>query len=277
MYSVREQQYFLKHYYAYYKGAIDGISGSGTKTGIRLFQENHGLTADGIWGKNTDAKCLKIVKKIQEKLNESLKIEMPITDKVREVLTNSNIENALVEDICAYVAEKLGEKATKLEVDGIMGENNIEAIRNYQWANGLDVDGIIGTNTAIKMFGAELITPLTVKDWSLYPNFERSEFVCKCGGKYCNGDTAEMYTAVLEILQKIRNDYGKAVHITSGVRCPTHNRNVDGVNSSRHKLGKAVDFYIKGVGGDELVRLAYKYGCRYAYNIDGGAIHFDVY
>ncbi len=37
----------------YYTGTVDGISGSGTKKAITLFQQQHGLTADGIYGPAT--------------------------------------------------------------------------------------------------------------------------------------------------------------------------------------------------------------------------------
>ncbi len=37
----------------YYTGTVDGISGSGTKKAVTLFQQQHGLTADGIYGPAT--------------------------------------------------------------------------------------------------------------------------------------------------------------------------------------------------------------------------------
>ena len=37
----------------YYTGAVDGLSGSGTKKALTLFQQQHGLTADGIYGPAT--------------------------------------------------------------------------------------------------------------------------------------------------------------------------------------------------------------------------------
>ena len=39
----------------YYTGAVDGISGTGTKKAITLFQQQHDLTADGIYGPATAA------------------------------------------------------------------------------------------------------------------------------------------------------------------------------------------------------------------------------
>ena len=37
----------------FYQGAVDGISGAGTKKALTLFQQQHGLTADGIYGPAT--------------------------------------------------------------------------------------------------------------------------------------------------------------------------------------------------------------------------------
>jgi peptidoglycan hydrolase-like protein with peptidoglycan-binding domain len=37
----------------YYSGVNDGIFGSGTETGVRNFQRDHGLTIDGIAGPQT--------------------------------------------------------------------------------------------------------------------------------------------------------------------------------------------------------------------------------
>ena len=39
----------------YYTGTVDGLSGPGTKKAITLFQKQHGLTADGIYGPATAA------------------------------------------------------------------------------------------------------------------------------------------------------------------------------------------------------------------------------
>lgn len=53
--TVKQQQHLLA-YLGYYTGAIDGISGVGTKEAIRAFQKDAGgLDVDGICGKQTQA------------------------------------------------------------------------------------------------------------------------------------------------------------------------------------------------------------------------------
>lgn len=53
--SKKTAQKYLKAL-GYYKGAIDGIFGSQTKSAIKKFQKDNKLTADGICGKKTIAK-----------------------------------------------------------------------------------------------------------------------------------------------------------------------------------------------------------------------------
>lgn len=110
-----------------------------------------------------------------------------------------------------------------------------------------------------------------------FKNFKMSELKCKCGGKYCNGFPVGFSYELLRQLQDIRNHFGKAVIITSGVRCNQHNKNVGGTSNSNHKKGKAVDFYVKGVSYNTLNsyvdKMPYK---RYKYNICGSVMHYDI-
>lgn len=110
-----------------------------------------------------------------------------------------------------------------------------------------------------------------------FKNFEFRELKCKCGGKYCNGYPTGFSYDLLAQLQDIRTHFGKAVIITSAVRCPQHNANVGGVKNSKHVQGRAVDFYVKGVSYAKLKaytsKLPYK---NYEYNISGSVMHRDI-
>lgn len=81
----------------------------------------------------------------------------------------------------------------------------------------------------------------------LSPHFVRAEFACKCG---CGFDTVDPQT--LEILEAVRTHFNAPVTITSGCRCPTHNRRVGGATSSQHILGRAADIQVQGVAPDEV-------------------------
>ena len=54
------------------------------------------------------------------------------------------------------------------------------------------------------------------------------------------------------ILQPVREHYGKPVNVNSGYRGPELNRLVGGVSTSQHCKGEAADFEIKGLSNYEL-------------------------
>jgi uncharacterized protein YcbK (DUF882 family) len=47
---------------------------------------------------------------------------------------------------------------------------------------------------------------------------------------------------VINVLEKIRTEYGMPILITSGYRTPEHNKKVGGVANSQHVCGEACDF-----------------------------------
>jgi uncharacterized protein YcbK (DUF882 family) len=73
-------------------------------------------------------------------------------------------------------------------------------------------------------------------------NFKREEFACKCG---CGFDTVD--AQLLEYLDILRNYYDAKVTVTSGCRCPEHNKKVGGSLGSQHLLAKAADIIVEGV------------------------------
>ena len=76
-----------------------------------------------------------------------------------------------------------------------------------------------------------------------YPNFKKAEFKCPCGK--CNGYGDGIASSLLVTLQNLRDKYG-TVKITSGYRCPSHNKEVGGSTNSKHTKGQAADFYLDG-------------------------------
>ena len=73
-------------------------------------------------------------------------------------------------------------------------------------------------------------------------NCRVKEFACSDGS-----DPIFIDSELVEILQKIRTHFGKAVTITSAYRTPTHNKKVGGTLYSCHLYGKAADIKVKGV------------------------------
>lgn len=108
----------------------------------------------------------------------------------------------------------------------------------------------------------------------LQPNFKSTEFKCKCGCEtMLHDDKLSAY------LQKIREHFGKPVHITSGYRCAKHNKKVGGSSGSRHTKGQAADFWVEGVKPAEVAKYAECIGVKgiglYEAG-DGNFVHIDT-
>ena len=58
--TVKQKQCLL-YYLGYYVDAIDGSWGTLSKTATRCFQQDYGLTADGVFGAATEKKILSVV------------------------------------------------------------------------------------------------------------------------------------------------------------------------------------------------------------------------
>lgn len=83
----------------------------------------------------------------------------------------------------------------------------------------------------------------------LTENFSRSEFACKCNYG-CGYDGVKL--SVVYGLQIIRDHFGKAITVTSGCRCGSHNKSIGGRSNSKHLFGIACDFVVEGVSPDEV-------------------------
>lgn len=204
-------------YYLNYRGlngsmlALDGIWGVNSIQATKNFQKDVGLVVDGIWGNNTENASINTWKQYQTKLN-------------------------------AY--------GYGLAVDGLCGNATINAIKTFQKSNGLQVDGIIGPATKEALNKSDHYW-MTDEDWKKSKYFQKSEFACGCGGKYCDGyGNVKMAKPLIDNLNKIREHYGQPIVITSGIRCPEWNRREGGIYGSEHTKGKAADFYIRGGQSD---------------------------
>ena len=80
----------------------------------------------------------------------------------------------------------------------------------------------------------------------LTTNFLLDEFKCKDGSAV---PTHLLPNVILlaKHLQKIRDRIGRPIHINSGYRSISYNRQIGGVQNSQHLLGKAADIYVSGM------------------------------
>ncbi|MBQ7985688.1 MAG: DUF882 domain-containing protein, partial [Clostridia bacterium] len=85
----------------------------------------------------------------------------------------------------------------------------------------------------------------------LSANFLVKEFACKDGSDYILIDTK-----LVEVLQKIRDHFGKAVTINSAYRNPNYNKKIGGVSNSQHTKGTAADIVVSGIKCEEVAKYA---------------------
>ena len=107
------------------------------------------------------------------------------------------------------------------------------------------------------------------------PNFNRSEFKCKCG---CGLDSID--PALVDILQESRTATGLTYEISSGCRCYEHNTKEGGKPNSAHlKKGdgkcKAAD--IKCIGSQMRYKMVKDLITRFKrIEVCGSWIHVDI-
>ena len=180
-------------------------------------------------------------------------------------------------------------------IDGIWGALSTAATAAFQDDNGLKQTGVFDDKTeeVIKtaVFMGKFANVAKAEDpevkvednggdwWDEIRFFDRSEFACKCGGKYCDGYPAEPNETLVRVADRVRANLGGAAIVSSGLRCKQHNANTPGAaSSSRHMIGKAMDFCVRGKTATQvLVEISDYPEIRYAYAIDSSYVHMDVY
>ena len=85
----------------------------------------------------------------------------------------------------------------------------------------------------------------------LSTNFRVREFACNDGS-----DPVFIDTELVEVLQKIREHFGKPVTITSAYRTPSHNSKEGGTFYSQHLYGKAADIKVQGISPSKVADYA---------------------
>lgn len=197
------------------------------------------------------------------------------------------------QNLMAYLGYYIG------AIDGDWGSGSREAAKAFQRDRDITVDGYGGpeTDKALKnavandLFKPEVVISekeTTTEDssetgtfWDHIRYWSREEFRCRCGNyhaPYCNGFPVEPDQTLVELVDDIRHDFGRPAHPSSGIRCERHNADQPGAASnSKHKYGKALDFFVEGVSGAQLLsRALADPRTNYAYIIEGQYVHVDV-
>ena len=101
--------------------------------------------------------------------------------------------------------------------------------------------------------------------------------MCKGSGCCTHGQIDDK---LAEILQNIRDHFGKPVHISSAYRCSTWNKQVGGVSNSYHCYGQAADIKVEDTAPAEVAKYAESIGVLgiglYETDADGHFVHVDT-
>jgi peptidoglycan hydrolase-like protein with peptidoglycan-binding domain len=116
----------------YFKADVTGYFGSLTKEAVRQFQQDKGLTPDGVVGTNTEAALHGQASQSLQPISESSNGTWQLGDRGERV---STIQKRL-----ALAGLSSGDK-------GVFDEATQDAVRQFQQTKGLKVDGIVGDRT----------------------------------------------------------------------------------------------------------------------------------
>ncbi len=102
-------------------------------------------------------------------------------------------------------------------------------------------------------------------------HFKMREFACPCCGLFL------MEYSCVKTIDMLRHHCGFPLVISSGYRCPAHNKAIGGAPESKHLLGQAVDIDI-GTLNSSQIHMLIELGMPLfnGFGFGKGKLHFDV-
>lgn len=229
-----------------------------------------------------------VVDKIEIDLEpiEEPKVEEPINIQEEE---KQVVEEPKTTEKEIYIMLNLKKQQTYLKkiglyskkVDGIKGSGHKKAIKHFNiiFLNKKSEEYTEETDKLLREFYNAYMADayMTESDWKFFKKLKKSEYKCKCGGKYCDGHPHKIHKRLVMQDQYARNVYGKPLYLTSGLRCTKHNKNSGGVAKSKHLYGRGSDKYIKGVKASDLRKTINELEfVNYSYDVTSSVVHSDV-
>ena len=175
-------------------------------------------------------------------------------------------------------------------LDGDWGKASRVGCKEFQRSESIPADGLGGPVTDGKLL--EEVAAGRMKQeapeqqqtaegpdwWKEIKYFRREEpgIFCPCGR--CGGYPAEPSETLMRLADRVRTLAGAPATVSSTVRCAAHNAELSGsAPNSRHLLGRAMDFSVRGWSSARLLALVKQQKeVHYAYAIDDSFVHMDV-
>lgn len=167
------------------------------------------------------------------------------------------------------------------DIDGVPGPKTKAAADAFRQAAGLGSGSFdAAAETAARRAVAEGNMLKSADFWDEIRYFRREEFRCPC--PRCGGFPEEPKEKLVRLAERVREHFNAPAVVSSGVRCPEHNREVGGAVNSRHLYGRAVDLCVRGQSPEAVAAYAGSLPeCAYTYSICSGGVptgfvHMDV-
>lgn len=147
----------------YYTSLVDGSYGNGTVAAVEAFQQQHGLTADGVAGSRTYAILF------SSKAQQATKVPDSSDNEIAEDQPTATEPEGgwtkLKRDSTGAAVKQLQEALAKLNYPiGVSSEegyvynySTVWAVECFQRRNGLPVDGVAGASTQAKLYGGQAV------------------------------------------------------------------------------------------------------------------------
>ncbi|MDT8719700.1 N-acetylmuramoyl-L-alanine amidase [Clostridium sp. 19966] len=150
-------------------GSVDGIYGKNTKNAVYKYQQDNGLSADGLAGEQTMASINTKIAELNKPKIDTIILDFQhacnlsgyslAEDGIRGNCTNAVIAKILIQkgskgELVRWVQNRLiakGFAVGQAGADSDYGSSTKLAVQNFQMKCGLTVDGIVGQNTVNKL------------------------------------------------------------------------------------------------------------------------------